>query len=244
MDTDIPLGLQFKSYELNSAINYYLLNPYQYAITKFDYSDPVVVPGAIKEEIKPRQIHTPDPNGLIYKGVDFETLLPAYTACKKSENDFPAQSYHRFLANEGYFNPNESIDNSDLWYYGATRNGNITGATLNVQEVNHIIFPEVQRGGLNSTNLVKYSWENSSKFTDKTSWEAQNEIPVDNNTNCQFFNYNNTYSLPAKEYPTYSFGIVNNHNTTPFNKVYSFDSDYTRSIGISSPTSGSMPFAS
>jgi hypothetical protein len=44
-----PLGTQFKSYELNKAVNYYLLDPFQYAITKFDYADPDVVPGAISQ---------------------------------------------------------------------------------------------------------------------------------------------------------------------------------------------------
>ncbi len=41
-----PLGTQFKSYELNKAINYYLLDPFQYSITKFNYANPKVVPGA------------------------------------------------------------------------------------------------------------------------------------------------------------------------------------------------------
>ena len=247
-----PLGTQFKSYELNKAVNYYLLDPFQYAITKFDYADPDVVPGAISQKTQNvsggsncatfgQRDYKNDP-GLVYKDVNFELLLPAYTATKKSVNDFPAQSYHRFLANDGYFNPMESIDNSDLWYYGADKvfdKSGFSGAGLNVQEVNHIIFPESQRGGLNSANLAKYSSTNDysstlssgqpiSNVNNKSSWELMNEHPINNNNNCKFFNYNNTY--------------VNGSNV-PFNKVYSFDSNYTRYIGISSPTSGSMPFA-
>jgi hypothetical protein len=234
-----PLGSQFKSYELNRAINYYLLDPYQYAITKFDYANPKVVPGATSTfDTNNTLKNTPDPNGLIYKGIDVETLLPAYTSSKKSENDYTAGSYHRFEANDGYFNPLESVDNTDLWYYGASeiaRNNNGTsGAVLNVQEENHIIFPEAQRGGLNSTNLAKYSWNNTQEFKNKESWEAQsfNQIHpngIDNNQNCQFFNYNNYYS--------------NDKNAVPVDKVYSFDSNYTRQIGISSPTSGTMPYS-
>lgn len=252
-----PLGSQFKSYELNSAINYYLLDPFQYSITKFDYSNPDVVPGALPLMGRTGGTGGTGPNGncvdinssdfkndpgLVYKGVNFENLLPAYTAVKKSANDFPAQSYHRFLANDGYFNPMESIDNSDLWYYGADKRfdkSGFSGAGLNVQEVNHIIFPESQRGGLNSSNLAKYSSTNDYSSTlssgqpinnvnNKSSWELMNEYPINNNVNCQFFNYNNNY--------------VNGSNV-PFNKAYSFDSNYTRYIGISSPTSGSMPFA-
>ena len=235
-----PLGSQFKSYELNKAINYYLLDPYQYAITKFDYANPKVVPGTDSGISNNNTLkNIPDPKGLIYKGINIENFLPAYTSSKKSENDYTAGSYHRFEANDGYFNPLESKDNTDLWYYGASdiaRNNNGTsGAVLNVQEVNHIIFPEVQRGGLNSTNLVKYSWNNTREYKNKESWEAQsfNQIHpngIDNNQNCQFFNYNNYYS--------------NDKNAVPVDKVYSFDSEYTRKIGISSPTSGTMPYPS
>ena len=230
----IPLGAQFKSYELNAAINYYLLDPFQYAITKFDYTNPDVVPGALDEKsagVLPKR--KMDPNGLIYKGVNFEELLPAYTATKKSENDYSAADYHRFLANDGYFNPNEGNNNTDLWYYGADKlaeQRGYAGAPLNVQEVNHIIFPEAQRGGLNSTNVAKYSWENTSKFVDKTSWQSQNQGSINNDENCQFFNYNNTYTTTT------------NTPRVPFNKVYTFDSNYVRNIGISGPTSGSMPF--
>jgi hypothetical protein len=220
-----PLGTQFKSYELNKAVNYYLLDPFQYSITKFDYN----IPG--KESVNTdcqtfdQKDFKNDP-GLVYKGTNFEKLLPAYTSTKKSVNDFPAQSYHRFLANEGYFNPNESIDNSDLWYYGAEKNKNanigLSGAGLNVQELQHIIFPEPQRGGLNSTNLAKYSWANT-YTTPNESWGSQNEKSVNNDTNCEFFNYNT-------------------HRPVSFNKVYSFDSNYCRYIGINPPHSGSMPF--
>jgi hypothetical protein len=239
-----PLGTQFKSYELNKAVNYYLLDPFQYAITKFDYADPDVVPGAISQiaqnisgrgnncAIFGQKDYKNDP-GLVYKDVNFELLLPAYTATKKSVNDFPAQSYHRFTANEGYFNPNEGNNNTDLWYYGAAENRfadiGLTGAPLNVQEVNHIIFPEPQRGGLNSTNLAKYSWVNTQSPKQMYSWEARNTHAINNNQRCEFFNYNNTYSK--------------NFNGRPVDEVYSFDSNYCRSIGISSPTSGSMPFS-
>ena len=235
-----PLGTQFKSYELNKAINYYTLDPFQYAITKFDFANPNVVPGALENIPEPKindcatfgqKDYKNDP-GLVYKDVNFEKLLPAYTSTLKSVNDFPAQSYHRFLANEGYFNPNESNDNTDLWYYGAASekfsNIGLMGAPLNVQEVNHIIFPEAQRGGLNSSNLAKYSYSNTPAPKQNISWEARNKYPINNNKNCEFFNYNNTYS--------------NNFDGRPINNVYSFDSDYCRYIGISSPTSGSMPF--
>ena len=220
-----PLGSQFKSYELNSAVNYYLLDPFQYAITKFNFAKENV-PGAFGTDNDNNSINTGnncvtsssfknDP-GLIYKGVDFERLLPAYTATKKSVNDFPAQSYHRFLANDGYFNPSEGTNNSDLWYYGADSGKKIvTGAALNVQEINHIIFPEPQRGGLNSSNLAKYS--------------STGNIPNSNEYNCKFFDYNSNYSGTGSQ-------------SVPFNRTYNFDSNYCRDIGISSPTSGSMPY--
>uniref|UniRef100_A0A6C0I7Z8 Uncharacterized protein n=1 Tax=viral metagenome TaxID=1070528 RepID=A0A6C0I7Z8_9ZZZZ len=164
-----PLGTNFKSYELNKAINYYLLDPHQYQITKFTYNnDPVPEllgpPGTLNCKV-PKI----DNEGLVYRDVNFEKLIPAYTATSKSVNDFPAQSYHRFLANNGYFNPYEGIDNTDLWYYGTS--GALSGAGLNVQETNHIILAEVQRGGLNTNNLAKYS-----SIKDST---------------CEFFNYNN-----------------------------------------------------
>ncbi len=206
-----PLGTQFKSYNLNQAINYYTLDPYQYNITKFDYN----MPG---KQVKYSNKNQP---GLIYKGVDFETLLPNYTQTKRSVNDFRAQDYHRFLANEGYFNPKESIDNRDLWYYGAekiSRENGIAGAALNVQETRHIIFPEAQRGGLNTQSLVKYSWSN---YTPVMSGAYGQQ--VNNNTDCRVFNFNSGY-IPSA------------------NKVYEFDSNYCRNIGISDAYSGSMPF--
>jgi hypothetical protein len=222
-----PLGTQFKSYELNGAINYYLLDPFQYSITKFDYRLP---DGQYTNESKNNQ-------GLIYKDVDFDTLLPRFTATKKSVNDFPAQSYHRFLANDGYFNPNEGKNNTDLWYYGADQirqsNNLVGGAPLNVQEVNHIIFPEPQRGGTNTQNLAKYSWTSKLPQRDSTSWESINYTPVDNNQNCSFFNFNNGYTSSADSFK--------NKFNKSFNNVYLFDSNYCREIGILAPKSGSMP---
>jgi hypothetical protein len=89
---------------------------------------------------------------------------------------------------------------------------------LNVQEVNHIIFPEAQRGGVNSTNLAKYSNPNS--IDNKTSW---------NPSDCKFFNWNSGYSSNAASWDN-------------FNQAYYYDSNYCRKIGISPPQSGSMPF--
>ena len=176
-----PLGTKFQSYELTKAINHYTLDPFQYSITKFDYNFPT------KPHSKGFNDFKNDP-GLIYKDIDFEKLLPAYTQTKKSVNDFRAQDYHRFEANNGYFNPKESIDNSDLWYYGAAQNAQtnglgIAGAPLNVQEVKHIIFPEPQRGGLNTQNLAKYS--SIQHLGDK----------------CEFFDYNLGYKTERKFNP-------------------------------------------
>ena len=219
-----PLGSKFKSYELTEASNYYTLDPFQYSITKFKFnldsptdSDSITVNSKDFEN---------DP-GLVYKNVNIEKLIPSYTSVKKSVNDFPAQSYHRFTANEGYFNPNESLNNSDLWFYGADQSGvpGLGGPALNVQEVKHIIFPEAQRGGLDSRNLTKYSW--TSQFTQPSeSWEAENKFPINNNVNCQFFNYNSGYT----------------GKTVEMDQAYAFDSNYCRSIGISAPYEGSMPF--
>jgi len=227
-----PLGSQFNNYELNQATNYYTLDPFQYSITKFDYSLP---DGQSTAQTNPETVSSVDYKndpGLIYRGVNFEKLLPSFTATKKSVNDFPAQSYHRFEANDGYFNPRESADSHDLWYYGACDNArmndyNIAGAPLNVQEVNHIIFPEAQRGGTDSRNLAKYSWSN---FEDKRygSFEETIVKGATNNQRCQFFNYNSGYTT--------------DRNKQPFNRVYSFDSNYVRDIGISPLLSGSMPF--
>jgi hypothetical protein len=228
-----PLGTQFKSYELNQATNYWTLDPFQYSITKFDYNFPGKPTGSTSSgDILVSSGDFKNDPGLIYRNVDFEKLLPSYTQTKKSVNDFPAQSYHRFEANDGYFNPQESINNTDLWYYGANNNARtnglgIAGAALNVQEVNHIIFPEAQRGGMDTHNLAKYSWSN---FTDNRqgSWEGANVVNVNNNQNCEFFNYNSGYTT--------------DRNKMPFNKVYSFDSNYCRQIGINPPFTGSMPF--
>jgi len=203
-----PLGTKFHSYNLNQAANYYTLDPFQYSITKFDFNQ--------KRSQNPQESTMEFKNdpGLIYKGVDFEKLLPNFTQTKKSVNDFTAQDYHRFEANDGYFNPKE---NKDLWYYGAAKNARmngsgIAGAPLNVQELNHIIFPEPQRGGLNSQNLAKYS---STNYDKKSNFVG----------NCQFFDYNS-----------------NNRDTFTFDGVYGFDSNYCRNIGISSEYQGSMPF--
>jgi hypothetical protein len=233
-----PLGTQFKSYELNGAINYYLLDPFQYSITKFDYRLPDG-----KQTNQDSSVNSGDFQnnpGLIYKNVNFDTLLPAFTATKKSVNDFPAQSYHRFLANDGYFNPQEGKNNTDLWNYGADeimqKNNLVGGAPLNVQEVNHIIFPEPQRGGTNTQNLAKYSWTSKLPQKDTTSWESINYTPIDNNQNCSFFNFNNGYTSSSDSFK--------NQFNKSFDKVYSFDSNYCRDIGILGPKSGSMPFAS
>ena len=226
-----PLGTQFKSYELTEASNYWTLDPFQYSITKFHYNLPIGESNIRKGGVGGYTGKFDNDPGLIYKGIDFEKLLPSFTSEKKSVNDFRAMDYHRFLANEGYFNPTESINNSDLWYYGASdtfKNIGIAGAQLNKQEVNHIIFSEPQRGGTNTKTLARYSW---SPTVDKLtpgepalSWGEQNILPVDNNKNCEFFNWNSKITPPS------------------FNKAYSFDSNYVRRIGTSGPDSGSMPF--
>jgi hypothetical protein len=220
-DNQQPLGTQFKSYELNKATNAYILDPIQYNITKFDYN----FPGTQSK-------NTQNQYGLVYRDVNFEKLLPTFTGTKRSVNDFPAQSYHRFEANDGYFNAREAVDNSDLWYYGSERNSQlngygVAGAPLNVQELNHIILSEPQRGGLDSKNLAKYSWNNTIAVP-SDSWESQNLINITNNKNCEFFNYNSGYST--------------DRNLQPFTNVYNYDSNYCRQIGISQPSSGSMPF--
>jgi len=225
-----PLGSQFPSYELNSAPNYWTLDPFQYSITKFHYNN-------FDQNKNDREVDTfsqddfkNDP-GLVYKDVNFEELLPSYTQVKRSQNDVPAQDYHRFLANDGYFNPKEGTDNKDLWYYGANNvlnNVGYSGAAVNVQEVNHIIFPEPQRGGLDTRNLTKYSTVNSLPINNKVSWENQNRVYVNNDQRCKLFDYNSGYTVDKEK--------------IPFETVYSFDSNYCRSIGISSPFEGSMPF--
>ena len=209
-----PLGSRFKSYELTAASNYWTLDPFQYSITKFKFNLPSHDP-AVETGITVNESDFKNDPGLVYKQVDFEKLLPSYTSEKKSVNDFPAQSYHRFQANEGYFNPNEGTDNTDLWYYGATG-----GAALNVQEPNHIIFPEPQRGGLNSQSVARYSSVSttSSRIGDSIkSWEEENFIPVKDH--CKLFSYNDRYS-------------ADHESKNLFDKVYSFDTEYCRSIGI------------
>jgi len=224
-----PLGTLFKSYELTSAINHYTLDPFQYNITKFDYYLPNGNPTADNQT---------NNSALKYRGVDYDTLLPTFTAVKKSANDVTAMDYHRFLANDGYFNVKEGTDNKDLWFYGADqisqRNNLVGGAPLNVQEYQHIIFPEAQRGGTNTQNLAKYSWTSKLPQRDTTSWEAINYTPIDNSQNCEFFNYNRGYT-------TSSDSFKNQFNNS-FEKVYSFDSNYVRNIGISPPDQGSMPY--
>ena len=44
-----PLGSQFNSYLLNSASNYWTLDPFQYSVTKFKYSGIENEPGAVTE---------------------------------------------------------------------------------------------------------------------------------------------------------------------------------------------------
>lgn len=223
-----PLGTKFKSYQLNQASNFWTLDPFQYSITKFNYN----IPSKPKQPPSQVQELKNDP-GLIYRDVDFEKILPSFTQTKKSVNDFRAQDYHRFEANDGYFNPKESLDNTDLWYYGASQNARnngfgFAGKALNVQELNHIIFPEPQRGGLDTKNLAKYSWSNYTPVTNTESWESKQAFAVNNNSNCEFFNYNT--------------GYTQDRTTQPFENVYQFDSNYCRKIGISGPYEGSMPF--
>ena len=83
-----PLGTLFKSYELNSAVNHYLLDPFQYSITKFDYSSPNNVPGTVNGTLLGSkgnhtncksldQSQVKNDHGLVYKDIEFEKLLPA-----------------------------------------------------------------------------------------------------------------------------------------------------------------------
>ena len=230
-----PLGSQFKSWELNQAVNYYLLDPFQYAITKFDFALPDGQRSAQPQPgVTVDQSDFKNDPGLVYKDVNFEKVLPAFTAQKKSANDFRAVDYHRFEANDGYFNPREALNNTDLWYYGSDKNARnscigTAGAALNLQEVEHIIFPEPERGGTNTQLLSRYSWPQTyskKEQGDDLSWEAQNDQSINNNKNCEFFNWNSRY----------------NNYKTPFNSVYKFDSNYCREIGISSPSQGVMPY--
>lgn len=223
-----PLGTKFKSYELNQAVNYYTLDPFQYSITRFNYTTRDGSSG--KNDVRISSNDFKNDPGLIYKNVDFEKLLPTFTQEKKSVNDFRAQSYNRFEANDGYFNPDEGVNNKDLWFYGADSIANqsglgVAGAALNVQEINHIIFPEAQRGGLDTKNLIKYSGTNYTPPVSGT-WESENKTTTPDN--CKYFDYNTGYTT--------------DRNKQPFDRVYNYDSEYCRSIGISGPYEGSMPF--
>jgi hypothetical protein len=111
----------------------------QYSITKFNF--------------KSNKINDSGISGLVYKDVDFLILPETYDLDKRSSKDISALSYSRFLSGNGEFNPEQTTDNNkDLWYSTA-----IDGPKLTVQEPNHIILTESQRGGLNTSNLVKYS---------------------------------------------------------------------------------------
>lgn len=230
-----PLGAKFKSYELNKAVNYYTLDPFQYNITKFQYYLPGGEPTNKNTGIPSKDFKN-DP-GLVYKDINFEKLLPTFTGEKKSAKDLRALDYHRFEANNGYFNPKEAVNNTDLWYFGANDISNnsafkIAGKQLNVQETKHIIFPEPERGGTNTQLLTKYSWAphfSKKSQGDDISWESKNDTSTDKfvNTNCSFFNFN-----------TRNYDAFNDS----FDEVYSFDSNYCRNIGISSKSQGVMPY--
>jgi hypothetical protein len=103
---------------------------------------------SVQYQVKPINYSVPTDNER------FEhTGISEYTKTKKSINDLRAQDYHRFQSNEGFFNAREPTDKSDLWYYRSTG-----GPALNVQEYQHIILPESQRGGLNTNQMIKQSW--------------------------------------------------------------------------------------
>ena len=67
-----PLGTQFKSYELNKAVNYYVLDPFQYSITKFDYNLPGVNDSQNGNCVNVNQNDFKNDPGLVYKDVNFE----------------------------------------------------------------------------------------------------------------------------------------------------------------------------
>ena len=73
-----PLGTQFKSYELNGAINYYLLDPFQYSITKFDYRLPngeqTNQNNGTSNGTSINSVDFKNDPGLIYRDVNFDTL--------------------------------------------------------------------------------------------------------------------------------------------------------------------------
>ncbi len=208
------LGTRFPDHELTRAVGTYVLDPYQYSITKFEWSS---------------GHQQPEKDGLVYRGVNFEKLLPEYDLDRRSAKDYRAQDYHRFLSNDGFFKPDENEYSNTLWYNGANRlaqqNG-YAGAGLNVQEERHIIFPEASRGGVDTKNLAKYSWSNVQP-NQSGSWEYSNSpaMGVNNESNCEFFSWNkNTYS-------------------DDYSKIYSFDSNYLRNIGIIRPETGTMPYS-
>lgn len=168
LNDDVPLGMKYynNSTHITEAINDYLLSPYQYSITRFDFdgNNKHIIDNGLK-------YNTNGTNGLNY-------LRATNTKVNRSENDFSAQSYDRFESDDGEFNPLQTtLNNKDLWNNGANlikRDFGLGGADLTPQVTEHIIFPEVQRGGLNSTSLAKYSWNN--------------EL-INNDENCKFFDY-------------------------------------------------------
>jgi hypothetical protein len=205
---DVPLGIKYYSTtELTKATNAWILDPYQYKITQFDFK----IPG---KELSLKD-HTQDP-GLNYNITG--DLRCTNTAVKRSEKDITALSYHQFLSNDGYFNPQQDVfHDSELWYYGASDIRNktgIAGPQLTPQRLEHIIFPEAQRGGLNTTILSKYSTVNKPEVISKISWENQNAKVVNNDV-CRFFKF------PRQE-----------------RSVYDFDSNLIRSMDIGD---GTMP---
>jgi hypothetical protein len=162
-----PIGTIYNSYNTNQAINEWLLDPNQVSITKINYSNENDDSGI---------------EGLVYKDVpNFNKLVNIYDLDRKSSKDVSALSYGRFLSGNGYFNPLETtINNKGLWYYGA--NG---GPALSEQDPYHIILYESQRGGLNTSNLIKYS----SILDDK----------------CTLFNYNERYKRLKNKVNPYIF---------------------------------------
>ena len=144
-----PLGTLYNTYTTTKAINEWVLDPHQYSITKFKFSNKL----------------QGSSEGLIYSDVDLKSFDSEYDLDRRSSKDISALSYRRFTNGNGDF----EIDNKNLWYHN-----NTGGAKLNVQEPKHIILTESQRGGLNTSNLVKYS----SLYNDT----------------CGNFNYNNRYS--------------------------------------------------
>jgi hypothetical protein len=165
-----PVGTLYPSYANTKAINEWTLDPMQYSITDFNF-------GSNNGGI----------SNLVYKNEpNFNNLNNIYDLDKRSSKDISALSYSRFLSgNNGDFNPKETTDNNKgLWYYSGN-NGNVRGADLSVQEPNHIILYESQRGGLNTSNLLKYS-SNKSEY-------------------CTLFDYNQRYYPNNQEFSQYTF---------------------------------------